>query len=62
MDYNAHHHASNESLEFFNEKHYGSSNYYSFIKIPKEILEKLDEIINPKPRELDLFADYNFNE
>lgn len=53
---------SNEALKFFNEKHRSSSNYDSFIKVPKEIFEKLDDIINSKPRELDLFADYNFNE
>ena len=53
---------ANEALEFFNEKHYGSSNHDYFIKVPKEIFEKLDDIINPKPRELDLFAEYNFNE
>lgn len=53
---------ANEALEFFNKKHYGSSNHDSFIKVPKEIFEKLDDIIHPKPRELDLFADYNFNE
>ena len=54
--------AANEALEFFNEKHRSGSDYDSFIKVPKEIFEKLDDIINPKPRELDLFADYNFNE
>lgn len=53
---------ANEALEFFNEKHYGSSNNDYFIKVSKEIFEKLDDIINPKPRELDLFAEYNFNE
>lgn len=53
---------TNEALEFFNENHYGSSNNDSFIKVPKEIFQKLDDIINPKPRELDLFADYNYNE
>lgn len=57
-------HAVNLSLEFFNEKHRCSSNgnFDGFIKVPKEIFEKLDDIINHKPRELDLFADYNFNE
>lgn len=56
--------AANEALEFFNEKHRCSSNgnFDGFIKVQKEIFQKLDDIINPKPRELDLFSDYNFNE
>lgn len=62
MDDNAPQHAANEALEFFNENHRSGFDYDSFIKVPKEIFEKLDEIINPKPIELDLFADYNFNE
>lgn len=46
-------HAAQRALAFFNDDHYTDDNSH----VPKEIFEKLQDIIKPAPRQMSLFDD-----